>query len=67
MLPIADEVRAGDLAERQGGDAAGLVAVGHAAVILAPGKAGVGVATIKDFERGTRTPMTNNLRPCVPP
>ena len=25
-------------------------------------KAGVGIATIKDFERGSRTPMTNNLK-----
>ncbi len=25
-------------------------------------KAGVGVATVKDFERGSRTPMANNLK-----
>ena len=37
-LPVPHEVRAGGLGEGQGGDAAGLVPVGHAAVILAPGR-----------------------------
>ena len=36
-LPIPHKVRAGGLTDRQGGDAASLVPVGHAAVILAPG------------------------------
>ena len=37
-LPIPHEVGRGGLGERQGGDAAGLVPVGHAAVVLAPGR-----------------------------
>ena len=33
-LPIDHKIRAGGLAERQGGDAADLIAVGHTAVVL---------------------------------
>ena len=36
-LPVPHGLGAGGLAEGQDGDAAGLVAVGHAAVTLAPG------------------------------
>ena len=37
-LPVPHEVGRGGLPERQGGDTAGLIAVGHAAVIFPPGR-----------------------------